>query len=261
MGIHPALFLVGTLFLFWLACVLGSWLRVRHERAISAENNTFRTVEGAVLTLTGLLLGFTFSMAVNRYEHRRDLEIREADAISTLWQRSAALAEPTRSEEQRLIREYVPVRVEFLASGGSMNRLQVSLDQTNVLQGRMWAVASDYARSHTDSITSLFLTAMGDSFSHSEERTAAFENRIPLAAWIILMLVATAAIVLVSVDIGSRFSLLRFVLPVVVAAVLALMLDLDSPRYGWIAVQQNSMLRVAQRVAAGLPQGNLPLPP
>src|SRR6202034_152939 len=107
-------------------------------------------------TLTGLLLGFTFSMAVNRYEHRRDLEIQEADAISTLWQRSATLAEPTRS--------------------------------------------------HADSITSLFLTAMDDSFSHSEERTAAFENRIPLAAWIILMFVATAAVVLVSVDIGSRFS-------------------------------------------------------
>jgi hypothetical protein len=189
MGIHPALFLVGTLFLFWLASALGSWLRLRREQLIGAEKDTFRTVEGAVLTLTGLLLGFTFSMAVNRYEHRGDLEIQEADAIGTLWQRSATLAEPARSEEQRLIREYVPTRVEFLASGGSMKRLQASLDQTAVLQGRMWAIASDYARGHADSITSLFLSAMGDSFSRSEERTAAFENRIPLAAWIILLFV------------------------------------------------------------------------
>jgi hypothetical protein len=81
MGIHPALFLVGTLFLFWLASVLGSWLRVRRE--LGAEKDSFKTVEGAVLALTGLLLGFTFSMAVNRYEHRRDLEVQEADAIST----------------------------------------------------------------------------------------------------------------------------------------------------------------------------------
>jgi len=159
MGIHPALFLVGTLFLFWLASVLGSWVRVRRE--LGAEKDSFKTVQGAVLTLTGLLLGFTFSMAVNRYEHRRDLEIQEADAIGTLWQRSATLTEPTRSEEQRLIREYVPARVEFLASGDSMTRLQASLDQTAVLQGRMWVIASDYAHSHPDSITSLFLTGHG----------------------------------------------------------------------------------------------------
>jgi hypothetical protein len=256
MGLHPGLFLVGSLFLFWLASVLGSWLRVRHERLIGAEQEAFRTVEAAVLTLTGLLLGFTFSMAVSRYEHRRDLEIQEAVSIGTLWQRSATLAEPTRGEEQRLIREYLPTRVEFLAAGDSMKRLQASLDQTSVLQRRMWAIASDYARSHADSITSLFLAAMGECFSHSEERMAAFENRIPLAAWIILIFVATAANWLVGVDIGSRSLLLRLVLPVVLAAALTLMLDLDSPRYGWIEIQQNSMLRLEQQTAASLPQGN-----
>jgi hypothetical protein len=136
-----------------------------------------------------------------------------------------------------------------------MQRLQASLDQTAMLERRMWAIASDYAPNHADSVTSLFLAAMGDSFSYSEERTAAFENRIPLAAWIILILVATAANGLLGVDIGSRSLPLRLVLPVVLAAVVTLMLDLDSPRYGWIKVQQNSMLRLQQRIAAGLPQG------
>lgn len=98
---------------------------------------------------------------------------------------------------------------------------------------------------------------MGDSFSHSEERTAAFENRIPPAAWTILLFVATVANVLVSVDIGSRSLLLRLVFPGVVAAALTLMLDLDSPRYGLIDIQQNSILRLEQQVVAGLPQGNL----
>ncbi len=51
-------------------------MRVKREQLISAEKDTFRTVEGAVLTLMGLLLGFSFSMAVNRYEHRRTWKYR-----------------------------------------------------------------------------------------------------------------------------------------------------------------------------------------
>ena len=37
-------------------------------------------IQGAVLSLLGLLLGFTMAMAVSRYDMRRDLVVKEANA-------------------------------------------------------------------------------------------------------------------------------------------------------------------------------------
>src|SRR6187397_3131870 len=48
-------------------------------------------VQAAVLGLLGLLLGFTFSMAVNRYELRRDMVLKEANAAGTAWLRASLL--------------------------------------------------------------------------------------------------------------------------------------------------------------------------
>ena len=43
----------------------------------------FSAILTATLTLLGLMIGFSFSMAVSRYDQRKDYEEAEANAIAT----------------------------------------------------------------------------------------------------------------------------------------------------------------------------------
>lgn len=249
-SIHPVMFFFGVVLLLWGGTLLGAFLRRRRQHALADEVSTFKTLESAVLALLGLLLGFTFSMGVSRYDLRKNLEIAEANDLRVLWFRTGTLPDPLRSTEQSLIRQYVPIRLNFLFDGTSTKRIETTLERTTVLQQAMWRAAEGYATTQRDPVTAQFLASLADTTSVTESRTAAFENRIPVTAWGMLLFVGFAASVLVGVGIGSRSQALRLILPVVVAAALSLTLDLDSPRSGLIRVHQHSLERVAAQIAA-----------
>jgi len=75
-------------------------------------NEGRRQRAGAVLTLLGLLLGFTFAMAVSRHDTRRELVVQEANSILTTARRAQLLPEPQATNVGRLLREYVTLRIE-----------------------------------------------------------------------------------------------------------------------------------------------------
>lgn len=251
LSIHPVMFFLVIVAVLWLATLLGGQLRRHREGTLAEESSTFKTLETAVLALLGLLLGFTFSMGVGRYDQRKNLEITEANNLANIWLRTDTLPEPLRSQEQQTIRQYVPVRIAFLSSGTSAKRIDESLRQAALLQASMWHLAAQFANSRPDPVSAQFLSSVTDLVDVSESRTAAFENRIPIIAWIMLVFISFIASVLVGVGIGTRSQLLRLVLPIVVASALSLTLDLDSPRSGLIRVHQYSLERVAAAIEAG----------
>ncbi len=250
-SIHPVMFFLAVLLLLWAGTLVGGALRSRRQHVIADEVSTFKTLEGAVLALLGLLLGFTFSMGVSRYDQRKGLEIVEANALRVLWLRTATLPLPLRSTEQTLLRQYVPVRLDFLGAGTNLTRIDASLQQTTALQTGMWQAAANFAVAQRDPITAQFLSALADATAVTESRTAAFENRIPTTAWGLLLFIAFVASMLVGIGISARSQALRLVLPLVVAAALSLTLDLDSPRSGLIRVHQYSLDRVAAEIVSG----------
>ena len=250
-SIHPVMFFIAVVILLWAGALLGGYLRMRRQHVLADEVSTFKTLESAVLALLGLLLGFTFSMGVSRYDLRKNLEIAEANDITNVWLRTAVLPEPLRSAEQNLLRRYAPVRLEFLDAGTDDARIRASLTTGAALQSNMWRLASNYAAGKSNPVTAQYLQGLTDMIDVTEDRTAAFENRIPVTAWAMLLCIAFAGSVLVGVGIGSRSQALRWVLPVVVALALSLTLDLDSPRSGLIRVHQHSLERVAAQIANG----------
>lgn len=254
-NMRPTVFFLLSLALLWIGMALGSRIRSRRGKAIDEESKIITVLEGSMLTLYGLLLGFTFSMAVSRYDLRKALVVKEANAIGTTWLRSGTLAEPTRTVEQSLLRQYVPVRMEFVSAGHDQVKVQDSLRRTSDLQAKLWATANNYSLDHRDAVTAIFLNTLNDSIDTSEERTAADENRIPSEAWWMLLLVGFAATVLVGLDVRARSRVLQAALPLVLAAALAMTMDMDSPRLGLIQVNQPSFDRLVQQVASTLPQG------
>jgi hypothetical protein len=247
---HPGLFFALVLSLLAVATFAGLAIRSRFLEGVERESESLKTMEGAVLALLGLLLGFTFSMAVSRYDQRKQLEIAEANNLGTLWLRTSLLSESGRMAERDLLRRYLPVRIAFLASGTNEQALNQDQQQTGALQADMWRVANAEANTRRDPQTALFIAALNDSIDITEERTAALENRIPATAWAMLLFLGAVASLIVGTGPRSKSIVLRVLLPLVLAAALALVYDLDSPRSGLIRVQQQSMLRVQQQVSA-----------
>ena len=80
---HPVLFFVVSLVVMWGAAHLGLLLRHwRHPEPLE-DGDDYGLILGATLTLLGLLIGFSFSMAISRYDQRKDYEEEEANAIGT----------------------------------------------------------------------------------------------------------------------------------------------------------------------------------
>lgn len=244
----PLVFFIVTFALFSTATSLGVVARKRRGAEINRDDDALKTLEGALLALLGLLLGFTFSMALTRFEERKQLQIAEANDLGTLWLRTSLLSPAGRDAERVILRNYLPVRLQFLDSGTSVAAYNESQQRTGELQNEMWHVATIEEQTRRDAATGLFVAALNDSIDDTEKRTAALENRIPVTTWAMLLLMGTVATVFMGLGLHLRTLTLRLVLPLVLTAVLALTYDLDSPRSGLIRVDQTSMRRVLQQV-------------
>src|SRR3974390_1366766 len=103
-----AIFVIG-LFAILVVSEIGWQLGIRTK---SGSSGNIATLESAMLGLLALMLAFTFSMALSRFEARRDAVLNEANAIGTTALRARLLPDPQRSETLKLLREYVHIRIE-----------------------------------------------------------------------------------------------------------------------------------------------------
>jgi len=248
-----ALFFLLSLVVLWAGIVIGSRIQESRKALVESEMTVITVLEGALLTLFGLLIGFTFSMAVNRYDTRKLLAVQEANAIGTTWLRTAALPDPVRTQEQSLLRQYAQERLLYHTEFRAREEAHYNEQQADVLRKRLWAVASAYAVDHRESVTGLYLQALNSAIDAAGERVAADENRIPAEAWWMLVFVGFVACAVMGTKIGPRRWVLQSILPVVLAATLTMTMDLDSPRFGLIRITQVNMERVVQDMTT-LPQ-------
>lgn len=246
---HPAVFLPAVILLLFAAGCAGLVLRQFFSALTGTEHRSdLSALQASTLGLLGLLLGFSFSMAVNRYDLRKQLEVDEANAIGTTWLRSDALDEPERSAARNVLRTYVNVRSAFLDDSRNPAALDEAVRRSTQLQAELWRTATSAANLRPDGIRGLYLASVNNSIDLSEKLTAAFENRIPSVAWLLLLFIASSASMLTGLSFTSRSAVLLAILPVIVGAALTLILDLDTPRTGLVQIEQQSMHRVQQQI-------------
>jgi len=80
---YPLLVLVLSFLLLWFSASIGSTFLAKRHRIEEGTREDFNLVVGTTLTMLGLIIGFSFSMAINRYDQRKTLEDSEANAIGT----------------------------------------------------------------------------------------------------------------------------------------------------------------------------------
>lgn len=201
--------------------------------------------------LLGLLLGFSLPMALSHYEHRNQLVIDEANAITTVRERAEMLPEPFRDRIVGWLGEYVSARVEFCESAPNQRTIAESIDHAKQLQNDMWRETTLLVRQNPNVVTPLFVQALDKLPELAEQRLAAEEKHIPAAIWLVMMLIATLTCFVVGYGMRRRFFLGMLVVPLMVAIVLSLASELDNPRTGIVHDNQQSIQRLYLNLATG----------
>ena len=246
---YPAL-----LFLASFVVLSGAtWLGARFFRLPSAAGSEvfddFGLIQGATLTLLGLIIGFSFSMAVGRYDQRKNLEEEEANAIGTEYVRMDLLPGAAASGVRGMLASYLGQRILFytLRDGERLADLNV---KTAKMQAEMWSAVVASAAARPDPLTALAVSGMNDVLNSQGYAQAASQNRIPITAWVLMVAIATCGSVLIGM--GSRSettrSKLLLVLPLVVSLAFFLIADIDSPRGGLIKVSPQNLTSLEQSI-------------
>ncbi|HEY6832142.1 MAG TPA: hypothetical protein VI251_06590 [Pseudolabrys sp.] len=244
-----AVFLVG------LAVILvGSEIGHRFGIRAASRGGDVSTLESAVLGLLALIIAFTFSMAVARFEGRRDAVLNEANAIGTTALRARLLPEPQRSESLKLLREYVKIRLGFTGRPMSQAELTAAIDRSNVLQEALWQQAKAMAAKDSGMVpTGLFIQTLNEMIDSQGKRLAALRNRVPNIVLLSLFGLATVAGGFTGFASGldaRRTRLPVYIIGLLVSVVILLILDLDRPSDGFIKVSQQPMIDTAASIAA-----------
>jgi hypothetical protein len=238
----PLLVFGLSLVVLWGAVQVG----VRSAHRLEDVREDFGIVVTATLTLLSLILGFTFSMAVGRYDQRKLYEEEEANAIGTEYVRADLLPSSDAENVRRLLREYLDLRILYYQTRDRTALRQIDTS-TGQLQKQLWAAVRTASAPQQTLLVALAVSGMNDVLNSQSYTQAAWLNRIPPAAWALVAIISLAANGMVGAlwRRGRPMGLLSGILPVIVSLSLVLIADIDSPRGGLIPVRPVGLISLA----------------
>ena len=248
---YPALVFALSLFALSLSARIASV--VRRKRNLDEDTReSFNTILLTTLTLNGLIIGFTFSMAMSRYEERKSYEVLEANAISTEYLRADLLSAADAAKVRSLLLHYLNQRISFYTARRNERRLQELDTRTAQLQTELWAVVRDAGVAQPIPTIALAVAGMNDVLNSQGYAQAAWWNRIPTAAWILMALIAVIANLLFGHGAQKVKSekILLVVLPFVLSVSFLLIADMECPRRGIIRVNPQVLISLADSLHA-----------
>src|ERR1700688_3796291 len=123
------------------------------------EKGEFRVILWASLTLLALIIGFSFSMATNRYDQRKNFEEGEANAIGTEFLRADLLPPADAASVRKLLGDYINQRTIFYTNTDDAQRTRVD-ERVNQLEADLWAAVRGTAAAQPTPVTALVLAGM-----------------------------------------------------------------------------------------------------
>jgi hypothetical protein len=232
-----------------LAAGVGDILRSRVYPLVEEERDDFGIIVGATLTLLGLLIGFSFSMAINRYDQRKNYEEAEANAIGTEYLRADLLPVADRARVRELLKRYLDERVLFYTTRGRDKLAKINTD-TAELQNELWAAVRTAAVVEPTPVVALVVSGMNDVLNSQGYTQAAWWNRIPIAAWALMATIAIFCNLLIGYGARRRDWHIFLILPIAVSIAFFLISDIDSPRGGAIWIAPQNLISLSQSLRA-----------
>ena len=236
----------------WAVARLGAVVRNWRAGITSAEHSDLDLVRNATFTLLAVILGFSLSMAVSRYDLRKTYEEEEANAIGTEYARLDLLPAQTASRTRALLGDYARQRLVYYSSSNPDELRRAETDAVR-LQGEMWVAVSSAASQQPTPVTALAVAGMNDVVNSQGYVLAAWRNRLPIEVWGLLFFVAIGANFLVGFGSYSRSVWDLWLLAMTTAIAFLLIAEIDSPRSGLVRVKPQNLADVAASIAAKPP--------
>jgi hypothetical protein len=220
----------------------------KRQGTLDAElREDFGFILAATLTLLGLIIGFSFSMATSRYDQRKNYEEAEANAIGTEYVRADLLPKSDAARVRKLLKDYLDLRIAFYEASNEKD-LQQTNTQTAQSQNELWSAIRGPAAENPTPVMALVVSGMNDVLNSQGYTQAACWNTIPVAAWALMAAIAIGCNLLVGY--GSRSMKagrkLLPILPLIVSVAFMLIADIDSPRHGVIRVRPQNLISLAE---------------
>jgi hypothetical protein len=247
------IFLLITLFIVGLlmACIeFGR--RVRLRRRDEKASSGLGVIDAAVFGLMALLLGFSFSGAVSRFDTRRELIVQETNAIGTAWLRVDLLPEAAQPQIRDDFRAYLDARLAFYKDLGH-NRTK-ALDELNLsekLQTKIWSESLGAAKqTSSPAVLTLVVGSLNEMIDITTTRLVALQTHPPIPIYVTLLLLALASSLIAGFGMGDtdkRPWLHTLVFAAALTLTVYTIIDLEFPRVGIIRVDRYDQALVNQR--------------
>jgi hypothetical protein len=245
----PLLVFAAAFALTVLSTWFGDALRKRSGVLKEDERSDSSLLLGATLTLLFLIIGFSFSMAISRYDLRKNCEQAEAIAIGTAYSRADLLAPADAAKVQALLKRYLDQRVLFYSTRSAGRASEISAETVR-LQTELWSTIRPAIAVIPAPLMGLLVSGMNDVINSQRSSQAAWLNRIPVAAWTLMVVIGIFCCWLIGLR-ARRTDWLAFLLvPIAVSICFFLIADLDSPRGGAIHVNPQNLSSLSQSLPA-----------
>jgi hypothetical protein len=250
-----------TVALVLLTIGIGTFVGQRRRRQPEHEAETpLGTITGATLGLLAFMLAFTFGIASERFQARKQLLLDEVNAIGTTYLRAGLLLEPHRSEISKLLREYVDIRANLAREDmfQQVKKLQETFSRSQMLQDRMWSHAVAMAQADSRSqIYALFISSLNEMIDLHNSRVTVMQYHIPTTIWYALYFITILCMVMVGYQVGlsgkSNFKV-GIVLALTFSSVIFLIADLDRATEGYLHVNQQPMFELQKNMQTLTPE-------
>src|SRR5215469_3633991 len=241
----PLLMFFSSFVVLSLSVLIGDVLRNRVRSFTQDERDDFGTVLGATLTLLALLIGFSFSMAVSRYDLRKNYEEAEANAIGTEYVRADLLPAEDTVRIRELLKRYTDQRLLFYTTRDRRLLAKINGD-TSQLQNELWSAVRSRANAQPTPTFALAVSGMNDVLNSQGYTQAAWWNRIPIGAWALMAVIAVVCSLMVGFGAHHRDWRMLLIVPLAVSIAFYLIADIDTPRGGTIRVIPQNLLSLSQ---------------
>ncbi len=248
---YPLLVFVLSFFGLSLSALIGASFLMKQRKLEKDVREDFGVILAAALTLLGLIIGFSFSMAMSRYDQRKNYEAAEANAIGTEYVRAGLLPASDATKVRALLRNYLDQRVLFYMVRDEHQIQQINA-RTAQLQADLWSAVMAPAAAEPTATVALAVSGMNDVLNSQAYTQAAWWNRIPIAAWVLMAAIAICCNVLVGYGAQNvkAEGILLLILPFVVTIAFFLISDIDSPRGGVIRVNPQNLASLVESLRA-----------
>jgi hypothetical protein len=222
----------------------------RRSQSENLQDAPVGTVVGAAFGLLAFMLAFTFQIAANRYEARKELLLEEVTNIRTTYLRAGLIPEPICSDARKLLIEYTDLRIE-IASDPS--KLESGMARSEQILSKLWDYSETLAHEDRSSeVYALFTTSVNELVDNYNHRiTMALEYRLPNVILWILFIVAFLTMLILGYQFGisgkGSFRIILF-LAIIFAVVMVLILALDRPETGLAKLNQKPMLTLYKQL-------------